>query len=147
MSKPNVSIGGARISWNSHRTLTIFIFLTKRAGITDIRDSVLTLRPIWPFGISTIIGISRFFLFLSFLEPHHQNHTDSYVAPRGYAERYRDHWVPPDLKALGGASARQLPGYYGLIKKLDEALGRIDDALISLVDVAPRIDFGKPDAV
>ena len=39
MSKPNVSIGGARISWNSHRTLTIFIFLTKRAGITDIRDS------------------------------------------------------------------------------------------------------------
>lgn len=73
-----------------------------------------------------------FFLFLSFLEPHHQNHTDSYAAPRGYAERYRDHWVPPDLKALGGASARQLPGYYGLIKKLDEALGRIDDALISL---------------
>lgn len=49
-----------------------------------------------------------------------------------YAERYLDHWVPPDLKALGGASARQLPGYYGLIKKLDEALERIDDALISL---------------
>lgn len=37
-----------------------------------------------------------------------------------------------EAASIGGASARQLPGYYGLIKKLDEALGRIDDALISL---------------
>ena len=29
-----------------------------------------------------------FYLFLSFLEPHHQNHVDDYVAPDGYRERY-----------------------------------------------------------
>lgn len=73
-----------------------------------------------------------FFLFLSYLEPHHQNHVDAFVPPKGYEERYRDCWVPPDLQALGGSSTRQLPGYYGTVKKLDEALGRIDDALTSM---------------
>ena len=31
-----------------------------------------------------------FFLFLSFLEPHHQNDMQHFVAPDGYAERYAD---------------------------------------------------------
>ncbi len=73
-----------------------------------------------------------FFLYLSYLEPHHQNHVDSYPAPTGYEERYRDLWVPPDLRALGGSSSQHLPGYYGMVKRLDEALGRIEDALRSL---------------
>lgn len=73
-----------------------------------------------------------FFLFLSYLEPHHQNHTDAYLAPHGYAELYRDVWTPPDLQALTGSAPRQLPGYYGAIKRLDEALGRIVDATYSL---------------
>ncbi len=73
-----------------------------------------------------------FFLFLSFLEPHHQNHQDSYPAPDGYAERYAGRWTPPDLAALGGSSPQHLPGYYGMVKRLDEALGRVMDALKSL---------------
>ena len=73
-----------------------------------------------------------FFLFLSFLEPHHQNHRDDYPAPVGYAERYRSRWVPPDLAALGGSSHQHLAGYLGVVKRLDEALGRLRDALISL---------------
>ena len=73
-----------------------------------------------------------FFLFLSYLEPHHQNHADAFLAPKGYEERYRDGWLPPDLQELSGTTARQLPGYYGCIKRLDEALGRIDDTLTSL---------------
>ena len=73
-----------------------------------------------------------FFLYLSYIEPHHQNHVDAYPAPTGYEERYRDLWVPPDLRALGGSSAQHLPGYYGMVKRLDEALGRIEDALRSL---------------
>lgn len=73
-----------------------------------------------------------FFLFCSFLEPHHQNHVDSYPAPPGYEEAYRDPWTPPDLRALGGSSAKHLPGYYGMVRRLDEALGRVDDALQSL---------------
>ncbi len=73
-----------------------------------------------------------FFLFLSFLEPHHQNHRDDYPAPPGYAARYRSRWMPPDLAALGGNAHGQLAGYCGMVKRLDEALGRLIDALISL---------------
>lgn len=73
-----------------------------------------------------------FFLFLSYLEPHHQNHRDDYPAPMGHAERYAGRWVPPDLAALVGNAHQQLGGYYGMVKRLDEALGRLLDALRSL---------------
>jgi len=73
-----------------------------------------------------------FFLFVSFLEPHHQNHLDDYPPPVGYREQYTGRWTPPDLAALGGSSARHLGGYYGMVKRLDEALGRLLDALRSL---------------
>ena len=73
-----------------------------------------------------------FYLFLSFLEPHHQNHIDDYVAPDGYRERYTGRWVPPDLAELGGSVHQHLGGYYGIVKRLDEALGRMLDALKSL---------------
>lgn len=72
-----------------------------------------------------------FFLFLSVLEPHHQNSLDDYVAPEGYRERYQGRWMPSDLQALGGAAARHLGGYWGCIKRIDEAYGRIRDALRS----------------
>jgi arylsulfatase A-like enzyme len=73
-----------------------------------------------------------FFLFSSFIEPHHQNHLDDYPPPDGYRERYTGGWVPPDLAALGGSTHQHLGGYYGMVKRLDEALGRIFDALKSL---------------
>ena len=73
-----------------------------------------------------------FFIFNSYIEPHHQNHRDDYPPPVGYLERYRGRWVPPDLAALGGSTHQHLAGYLGMIKRLDEALGRLVDALISL---------------
>lgn len=73
-----------------------------------------------------------FFLFSSFIEPHHQNHLDDYPPPDGYRERYTGGWVPPDLAALGGSTHQHLAGYYGMVKRLDEALGRLLDALKSL---------------
>ncbi|MBB31472.1 MAG: arylsulfatase [Gemmatimonadetes bacterium] len=73
-----------------------------------------------------------FFLFVSYLEPHHQNHLDDYPPPDGYRERYTGGWVPPDLAALGGSVHQHLGGYYGIVKRLDEALGRTLDALKSL---------------
>ncbi|MCY3764428.1 MAG: sulfatase-like hydrolase/transferase [Gemmatimonadetes bacterium] len=78
-----------------------------------------------------------FFLFVSYIEPHHQNHIDDYPAPDGYRERYDGRWIPPDLAALGGSAHRHLGGYYGMVKRLDEALGRMLDALKS-TDLAER---------
>lgn len=72
-----------------------------------------------------------FFLFCSYLEPHHDNRVDDHPAPIGYRERYESRWTPPDLLALGGSSQQHLPGYWGMVKRLDEAFGRLMDALIS----------------
>ncbi len=74
----------------------------------------------------------RFFLFLSFLEPHHQNHLDNYPGPRGEEADLTGRWMPADLQALGGTAAQHLPGYYSMVRRLDSALGRVRDALQSL---------------
>lgn len=73
-----------------------------------------------------------FFLFTSYIEPHFQNRLDNYPAPDGYEQRYQGRWTPPDLAALGGSTHQHLGGYWGMVKRLDEAFGRMLDALKSL---------------
>jgi arylsulfatase A-like enzyme len=73
-----------------------------------------------------------FLAMVSFLEPHHQNDVDQYVAPEGYAERYASPFVPPDLRPLPGSWGQHLPGYYGAIQSLDENVARLLDALREL---------------
>lgn len=73
-----------------------------------------------------------FMLFLSLIEPHHQNELDNYPAPEVYQDTYTGAWLPPDLAALPGTAHQHAAGYYGQIKRLDECLGRLRDALISL---------------
>ena len=70
-----------------------------------------------------------FFLFLSQLEPHHQNDMEEYVAPEGYAERHENPWVPPDLRDRPGDWYESLPDYYGICERIDETLGRLLDVL------------------
>ncbi len=75
-----------------------------------------------------------FFLFVSYLEPHHQNELDNYPAPDGYAERYAGRWLPADVAALaapGDPAVQHVAGYCGQVKRLDEGLGRLLDAVRS----------------
>ncbi|MGE9294236.1 MAG: sulfatase-like hydrolase/transferase, partial [Puniceicoccales bacterium] len=73
-----------------------------------------------------------FYLFLSFVEPHQHNPQDSYPAPDGYRELYEGKWMPPDLAKLEGNAHLHMGGYCGMVKRLDEALGRIVDSLKSM---------------
>ncbi|MEO6965759.1 MAG: sulfatase-like hydrolase/transferase [Acidobacteriaceae bacterium] len=69
-----------------------------------------------------------FLLFLSQLEPHFDQQGDgprNFVAPRGYADRYRNPYVPPDLLHFPGTWQDQLPGYHGDVQSIDESVGRI----------------------
>lgn len=70
-----------------------------------------------------------FFLFLSYLEPHHQNDMNAYVAPEGYAERHANPWVPPDLRDRPGDWYESLPDYYGICERIDESLGQLLEEL------------------
>lgn len=72
-----------------------------------------------------------FFMMMSLIEPHHQNCMHRYVAPDGYADRYRDAWVPGDLSCRRGQGdwEENLPDYYGIIKRIDENLGRVMENL------------------
>lgn len=55
-------------------------------------------------------------LFLSQLEPHHQNDVDQFVPPERYATTYEDPHVPQDLRNLPGNWRSHLPGYYGCVQ-------------------------------
>lgn len=72
-----------------------------------------------------------FLLFVALVEPHQKNQTDEYEAPLAYRDAYDSAWTPPDLAALGGNSSQSLGGYWGMIKRIDEAFGRLVDALYS----------------
>ncbi|TAK20489.1 MAG: DUF4976 domain-containing protein [Chloroflexota bacterium] len=66
-----------------------------------------------------------FYLFVSYLEPHHQNDLNRFVAPDGYADRYRSAWVPGDLESRPGDWPSQLADYFGMCRSIDENLGRL----------------------
>ncbi len=70
-----------------------------------------------------------FFLFLSYIEPHHQNDHGCYEGPHGSKERYAQYEVPGDLEGTNGDWRQNYPDYLGCINALDTGLGRIRDAL------------------
>ncbi len=70
-----------------------------------------------------------FFLFVSWLEPHHQNDHDRCEAPAGWAERYAEYEVPGDLAGTDGDWREEMPAYLACCRSLDENVGRILDAL------------------
>lgn len=70
-----------------------------------------------------------FFLVLSQLEPHHDIDADGFVPPTGYDEKFRNPYVPPDLRPFPGDWPFQLANYYGDCKRIDESMGRIFQTL------------------
>jgi arylsulfatase A-like enzyme len=75
--------------------------------------------------LQTRTGEKPFFLFVSYIEPHHQNDHNHYEGPRGSQERFKDFVTPGDLVGTGGDWREEFPDYLGCIHSLDENLGRI----------------------
>ena len=70
-----------------------------------------------------------FFLFVSYLEPHHQNDHNHYEGPIGSKERFKDFIPPGDLRSLPGDWREEYPEYLGCCRSLDDNLGRIRQAI------------------
>lgn len=70
-----------------------------------------------------------FLLVISQLEVHQQNDCNCFVAPKEYAGKYTNPFVPGDLKALPGDWQKQLPDYCGAVKSIDDSVGEIRKTL------------------
>jgi arylsulfatase A-like enzyme len=66
-----------------------------------------------------------FFMFLSHIEPHHQNDRNTYEGPEGSKEKYKNYEVPSDLEGTKGDWRENYPDYLGCCNSLDYNLGRI----------------------
>ncbi len=77
-------------------------------------------------------GQRPWFLFLSYLEPHHQNDRNRYEGPEGSKERFKDYDVPGDLVDTDGDWRENYPDYLGQCNSLDQNLGRIRQELAHL---------------
>ncbi|MDF1513544.1 MAG: sulfatase-like hydrolase/transferase [Anaerolineae bacterium] len=77
-------------------------------------------------------GDKPFFLFVSYIEPHHQNDHNRYEGPRGSKERFKDYEIPGDLVGTEGDWRENFPDYLGCCHSLDENVGRIDAVLDEL---------------
>jgi arylsulfatase A-like enzyme len=73
-----------------------------------------------------------FFMFLSHIEPHHQNDRNRYEGPDGSKERFKDYEVPADLEGTKGDWIENYPDYLGCCSSLDYNLGRIRTELEKL---------------
>lgn len=73
---------------------------------------------------------SPFLLTLSYLETHHQNDSDTYDAPKEFAGRYKNCFIPQDLRPLPGSWPSQLPDYFACVAKIDETVGTLRKTLV-----------------
>lgn len=70
-----------------------------------------------------------FFLFISQLEPHHQNDHKRYEGFRHTVEKYRDYPIPDDLTFLKGDYNKHYADYLSAINRLDYNVGRLCEKL------------------
>lgn len=74
-------------------------------------------------------GEKPFFMFVSQLEPHHQNDHNCFEGPKDTVEKFRDYPIPTDLSFLSGNYEKEYPDYVAAINRLDENLGKLIDCL------------------
>lgn len=70
-------------------------------------------------------GEKPFFMFVSQLEPHHQNDRNRFEGPTDTVESYRDYPLPEDLTFLKGNYKEEYPDYVAAINSLDKNVGRL----------------------
>ena len=70
-------------------------------------------------------GEKPFFLFVSTIEPHHQNDHAHFEGPHGSKETFKDFVTPGDLEGTGGDWREEMPDYLGCCNSLDANLGRV----------------------
>lgn len=70
-------------------------------------------------------------LFVSYLEPHHQNNRFRTIGPRGWARRFSDFEVPADLAGRMGDWRWNYAEYLACCASIDANLGRIIETLES----------------
>ena len=73
---------------------------------------------------------SPFFLALSYLEVHHQNDSDTYEPPKEFKGRYKNPFIPQDLRARPGSWPSQLADYFACVAKMDETVGTLRQTLV-----------------
>lgn len=73
-----------------------------------------------------------FFLFVSQLEPHHQNDRNCFEGYKETIGKYRDYPLPDDLTFLKGDYQAMYPDYISAINRLDYNVGRLIDKLKAL---------------
>lgn len=70
-----------------------------------------------------------FFMFVSQLEPHHQNDHGHFEGPKESVEKYKDYPIPGDLSAFSGNYKEEYPDYLAAINRIDENVGRLIECL------------------
>jgi uncharacterized sulfatase len=73
-----------------------------------------------------------FFLFVSYIEPHHQNDHDCYEGPKGSKEYWANYEIPGDIAGVPGDWVENYPDYLGCCNALDNAVGRVNTKLEEL---------------
>ena len=74
-------------------------------------------------------GKKPFFMFISQLEPHHQNDHGHFEGPKEKLEKFKDYPIPSDLTFLKGNYEEEYPDYVAAINSLDDNVGKLIDTL------------------
>lgn len=73
-----------------------------------------------------------FFMFISQLEPHHQNDHHCYEGYKETVGNYKDYPIPEDLSFLKGDYKKMYPDYLSAINRLDYNVGKLVEKLKEL---------------